>query len=147
MTQHWLGEIENIHDEMERLSNAMRGIPPTKGQMLQKQFRNPIVNQFVTKDHVVTEIELPGVEKNDIQLNVNDNFAEIKVEHKEEAEQKEKGYYKYESHSQNFFRHIPFPTDVKTSEGVATFKNGILRLEMPKTKVLEGKDMKRLEIQ
>ena len=148
MARHWLDEIERMHEEMDRLSRFMRQ-PLTeydkKGHHLQ-DFRSPIVNQFETKGQLITEIELPGVDKKDIELNVTDDFAEIKVAKKVEHEEKDKGIYRYESSSQNFYRKIPFPVEVTATSGDAEFKNGILKIAMPKVEQVQHKNMKRLEI-
>ncbi|MFH1916272.1 MAG: Hsp20/alpha crystallin family protein [Nanoarchaeota archaeon] len=148
MARHWLDEIERMHEEMDKLSRFMRH-PLTeydkKGHPLQ-EFRSPIVNQFESKGQLITEIELPGVDKKDIELDVTDNYAEIKVAKKQEHEEKDKGIFRYESSSQNFYRKIPFPVEVKAASGDAEFKNGILKIAMPKVQRVEHKNVKRLEI-
>jgi HSP20 family protein len=150
MVGHWLDEIEQMHNEMERLSRFMLGHPLVeyeKGKPVARGFRMPIVNQFETKEKLITEIELPGVEKKDIELNIGDNFAEVKVVRMMNKENHDQGIHRFESKCASFYRRIPFPIEVKTEMAHAIFKNGILKLELPKAKALETVNTKKLEIE
>ncbi|PIY59868.1 hypothetical protein COY95_04800, partial [Candidatus Woesearchaeota archaeon CG_4_10_14_0_8_um_filter_47_5] len=78
--------------------------------------------------------------KKDIDLQVSATFVEIKVQSKTEdkKEVKEKDYqkdYHYEMHSMHssqFFRRIPLPVEVQSEKAKAEYKNGMLRIEIPK---------------
>lgn len=134
-----------IFDEFERMRNDMDkmfrdfNMPKQIGPASQKA-RCPVVNQYEKKDKMVTEIELPGVDKKDVQLYITDEYAEVKVEQKDKKEVEDNGIYQYESRSQSFFRHIPFPEPIDSKNAKATQKEGVLKIEAPK---LELKDSKR----
>lgn len=150
MAGHWLDEIEQMHNEMDKLSRFMAGYPLVdyhKGKPVARDFRIPIVNQFETKEKLITEVELPGVDKKEIELNIGDNYAEIKVERKGEKELTEHGFLRFESKCSSFYRRIPFPMDVNTENAHAAFKNGVLKLEMPKAKMPEQAQLKKVEIE
>ena len=145
-------EIRRMHEEMDRLFGRAFGrtglLEHGKGKELSKYegFRVPVADVKETENSVTASIEIPGVEKKDIELNVTENSIEVKVEKKAEKEVKEKGSYSYEAKSHSFYRALPLPAEVKSSEAKADYKNGILRVEIPKVKVLEVKK-KKIEIE
>lgn len=77
--------------------------------------REPLADVFEDKDCVKLYVELPGVEKNDIQLNVTEGRAEVRAK--------------------NFYRAIDLPTkDIEFERASASYKNGVLEVLIPKTK-------------
>ncbi|KPV64181.1 MAG: Small heat shock protein HSP16.5 [Candidatus Bathyarchaeota archaeon BA2] len=69
-------------------------------------------------------VELPGVEKNDIQLNVTEGRAEVKAK--------------------NFYKVIDLPTrDVEFEKATANYKNGVLEVLIPKTKETVSEEKKK----
>lgn len=97
-------------------------------------YRSPVTDLYETDKSIVATMELPGVNKEDIELNVTDNQIEVKVEKKIEKEEKDKkkGYYRYESRCKSFYRSIPLPVEVDASKAEATYKDGVLKVELPK---------------
>jgi HSP20 family protein len=79
--------------------------------------------------------ELPGLTKDDIKVEVTNEFLTISGERKLEHEEKREGFYRSERNYGSFFRQIPLPENVKTDTATATFLNGILEITMPATKV------------
>ena len=110
-----------------------------------QNYRMPLCQMQQTSNSVVVRFELPGVEKNDIHLNITNNCIEVKVDKKEKHQVKKKGLISYSSSQSQFYRKIPFPFDVKGDKADAEYKNGILKVEIPKIKVLESKP-KRIAI-
>jgi len=77
------------------------------------EVREPLVDVFEDKDAVKLYVELPGVEKDDIQLNVADGNAEIKAK--------------------SFYKQIAMPTrDMEFDKVSASYKNGVLQVTIPK---------------
>jgi len=94
-------------------------------QEIQDEVREPLTDVFEDKDNVKLYVELPGVEKDDIQLNVTDGHAEIKAK--------------------NFFKAVDLPTkDVEADKIVANYKNGVLEVTIPKTKKSATEEQKRI---
>jgi HSP20 family protein len=93
---------------------------------------------------LIVRVDLPGIAKDDIKVDVEDHCLKIHGERKDETEDKREGYYRSERTYGSFYRHIPLPDDAKADKAEATFANGVLeiRIEMPKAK----KNAKRLEI-
>jgi HSP20 family protein len=85
-------------------------------------------NQFRVKMNV------PGVQKKDIDLNVSDNSLEISAEHKEESEEKKKNYLRKERSDVSYYRTLPLPENVVSGKVKAKMTDGVLEVILPKTK-------------
>ncbi len=143
-------EFKAIQEEMERLFAKTRHLLgfENQGKSLAKTnnfIRAPISDVVETENSVVASFELPGADKKDIELNVDDSFIEVKVEKKIEAEVKKKGFYSYETRAHQFYRKLPLPAEVIAEKTKATYKNGMLRIEIPKKK--QALKKKRIEIE
>jgi HSP20 family protein len=86
--------------------------------------------------------EIPGVEAKDIDVSVEDGTLTIRGEKKYEREENEKGRYRMERSYGSFERSIPLPTEVDESKAKAEFKNGVLRLTLPKRAGAESRRKK-----
>lgn len=85
-------------------------------------------NQFTVK------MDVPGVKKNEIELNVTDNSIEISAQHKEESEKKKKNYLRKERNVVSYYRTIPLPEKVLSGKTNAKLVDGILTVTLPKQK-------------
>lgn len=112
-----------------------------KGQLM--PYRSPITDLYETDNSVIATMEIPGVNKEDIELNVTDNQIEVKVEQKHEVKDEDKGYYKYESRCKSFYRSLPIPSEVKAEQAEASYKDGVLKIEIAKKEVKEEKKKKK----
>ena len=94
-----------------------------------------------TETKVIAAFELPGVDKKDIELNVTNDFIEVKTHTKQQRRQedKEKGTYSYEVSSMNFYRRLPVPINVEADKAQAEYKDGMLRIEIPKKEISRQK--------
>jgi HSP20 family protein len=85
------------------------------------------------KEYIV-EAELPGITKNDIDIELTKNSVRIQGEMRREEEKDEEGYYRRERSYSSFYRHMPLPEEVRPDKADATFNNGILEIKLPKEK-------------
>ncbi|MBZ0188724.1 MAG: Hsp20/alpha crystallin family protein [Candidatus Obscuribacterales bacterium] len=85
-------------------------------------------------DEIVVNAELPGVKLEDVEVTVNSDYLRIHGEKKEEKEKKEKGQYRLERSYGSFTRQLPLPCEIETEQVEATFKDGVLRIVLPKCK-------------
>lgn len=106
------------------------------------EVKPPIVDVFEEKDDIVVKAELPGIEKDNIQVNLTDHTLTIKGEKKKEEEVKEENYYRAERSYGSFLRTLDLPRDVRADQVKASFKNGILEVRMPKTEEAKAKEIK-----
>ncbi|PIE74305.1 MAG: heat-shock protein Hsp20 [Deltaproteobacteria bacterium] len=99
----------------------------------------PRVNTRETSEHYIVEMELPGIAKEDIDIEVTNNNLVISGEKKYFNEAKESDYYKLESRFGKFSRSFVLPENADKDAISAKTKNGILELSLAKTKVAQNK--------
>lgn len=102
----------------------------------------PAVDLYEDQDAIVVKVELPGMEKNDIEVNVSDSFLTIKGEKKREKEIKEENYYRAERSYGSFSRTLELPKGVQAEKAQASFKEGVLEVRLPKTEEAKKKQIK-----
>ena len=78
--------------------------------------------------------ELPGVEMKDIEVNIQDRSLVIKGEKRSEKEEKEKSYYRMERSYGSFYRVLPLPCAIEKDSVNASYKDGVLKVTLPKAK-------------
>ena len=115
-----------------------RALPGAVGEEL-AETAVPYVDIKDKEGKIIVAADIPGVEKGDVSINIRGDTLEISAEKKEEKEEKEEGYIRRERRYKKFYRSIPLPTEVDKDKVDATFKNGVLRIEMPKLAIEEVK--------
>ncbi len=85
---------------------------------------------------------MPGLEKQDIKINLIEDRLEISAETKREEEKKEKGYVYRERRAGSYYRAISLPSPVDPDNAKASYKNGVLEIKMPKTELKKKKPVK-----
>ena len=124
-------ELRGLHDDMNRLfmTNFSRGFDQegfTSGAW------SPSVDIFENKDSLVLEAELPGMNREDIELAIENNVITIGGSRHFEKKDEGDNYHRVECSYGSFTRSFTLPQTV-TSEGItAEFKNGVLRVSLPK---------------
>lgn len=104
--------------------------------------RTPRMDIYETDDKVVAEVELPGVDPKNIEVEVKDNVLKIEAKSEEKKEEKGKGYYKREIGAKYFKRQVLLPTEVVEEKAEAEYEDGILKVTIPKAKPKEVKEKK-----
>lgn len=94
--------------------------------------RQPLIDVVDKGKSLEIKAELPGIDKKDISINVEDNGLDIRAETKQETRKEKQGYYFHERSNQSYFRRIPLPAEVTAAKTRADFKNGILTISLPK---------------
>ena len=102
---------------------------------------NPKVDVYEEEGRIVFKAELPGVDKKDIEVTVKDAVLTLKGERSVDKEVKEKNYYRKERSFGKFERAFNLPGDVNAESIEADFKDGILKVSVPKPKELKTKQI------
>jgi HSP20 family protein len=102
----------------------------------------PALDLYEEKDDIVVKAELPGIDKNNIEVNLTDHTLTIKGEKKKEEEIKEENYYRSERSYGAFMRTLELPKDVHADKVKASFKDGVLEVRLPKTEEAKAKEIK-----
>ena len=147
-------ELNKMHEEMDKLFNLTFAVPQNrtlighssndKG-LIKQGTRTPVCHLQETESEMIATIELPGVDKKDINLNVDEKYLEIKVESKKEEKSEQKDTYSYMASSRSFHRYMNLPKTIDSSKVKAEYKDGVLRVNMPK-KIKEESKTKRIDI-
>ena len=93
---------------------------------------SPVVDILNKKDHVVLNMELPGMKKEEISINIKDRVLTIKGDKKIENEDKKDHYYRKERVYGCFKRSFTLSEDVRIDDVSADFKDGVLTLTLKK---------------
>jgi HSP20 family protein len=93
------------------------------------------------------KVNVPGVTKKDIVLNVSDNAIEIHAEHKEKSEEKKKNYLRKERSEISYDRVIPLSENIVQGKVKSKLIDGVLEIMLPKSKPTSVKKKKSIKIQ
>lgn len=102
----------------------------------------PKIDMYDEKEKVVVKVEAPGMEKEEIRISVSDHTLQLRGEVQSEGKEEDRDYYYNERFVGSFYREIPLPSAVNPDQIRAAFKNGVLTIEMPKSKEAAGKEIK-----
>lgn len=141
--------FDSIHNE---LNNFLRDT------FLHPNFSNPLtvkknsvwrpaIEVKQTDEEYKVKVQLPGVNKDDIDIELDNDFMTITAEIEEEKEQKEQKekntkYHACEFRYGRYMRTISFDQPIKASEADAEFKNGVLCIKIPKQQIEQSKSHK-----
>jgi len=98
----------------------------------------PSLDLSETKDALVVKAEVPGMDPQDIQVSLQEQFLTIKGEKKLEKEEKDERYHRVERAHGAFTRAVRLPVMVDAEKVTATFKHGVLTVKLPKTPTAKG---------
>lgn len=91
----------------------------------------PEIDVFEKEGRLVTKVDLPGMKKEDVKVEVTDGNLTISGERKSEVEEKKESYYRCEREYGSFSRTVPLPEGVKLEDVRATFAEGVLEVSVP----------------
>jgi len=94
-----------------------------------------------TDDRLIIEADIPGVENDNTHIQIRDNTLHIKAEDREELHEQEKDYIRKERSSRRYARSIPLTTPVKKDSATATYRDGVLHIELEKQELTDGTEI------
>lgn len=103
----------------------------------------PAVNIREDEKAFYLELAVPGMDKKDLHLEIKDDMLTISSEHKEEKNDEQEGYKRKEFIYSSFCRSFYLPEDVNTENINASYKDGILNVEIPKLEEEKKKQKSR----
>ena len=123
-------ELRGLHDEMNQLFSGFG-----KGFDANEFARGawaPSVDIFEDQEKLIVEAELPGMNREDFELSVENNVLTLKGERKFEKKDERDNYHRVERQYGSFVRHFTLPQTVTAEGATADFENGVLRVALPK---------------
>jgi len=129
-------DVESIY------SNKMRGlcgkmsciadsVPLAMGNV-----RKPLADIVETDEEIIVTLEMPGVEKEAIEINATDDELSVRAKKTEEPEKEDESFQKCERSYDLFQRTIKLPCGIKREQAKADLNNGLLTVTLPKENVI-----------
>ena len=131
----WLDPFRDLSAIQERMNRIFEdALARSRGREegLRTGMWTPAVDIYENNDSVVVKAELPGVERDQISVEVKDGILTLRGERKFEKEVKEESYHRIERSYGNFQRSFSLPVSVEQDEVTARFKDGVLEVILPK---------------
>lgn len=125
-------DLERWFEEMEPEQWFNRSILP----------KTPKMDIYETDKEVVAELEVPGIDPKKINIVVENNTLKIEGKEEKKEEEKKKGYYRKEIRKGSFRRIALLPAEVINDKAKAVYEEGILKINIPKSKPVKKKERK-----
>ena len=106
----------------------------------------PQLETFRKDGRLVLRADLPGLSKDDVDIEIDDDMLTISGERTDEFKDDRDDYYRTERSYGRFFRAIQLPDGVNPAEIDATFKDGVLEVTIPEPKVSESRRQRQVKI-
>jgi HSP20 family protein len=132
-------ELDSLQTEFNRLFDTFAGVRPEA----RSRRWVPAMDLAETDDHLVLKADLPGLKRDDVEIELKDNVLTISGERREGNEQKAEGYYRVERAVGGFSRSLTLPDGIDPEGIAADFTDGVLEVRIPKP---EQRKPHRIEI-
>jgi HSP20 family protein len=129
-----LTELESRYlEEMQRIQKRMSELmEETDVTKLERNIILPLADVGETDEAIIVIMDLPGVDKHDVDIIITDDELHVTAEKKIKTELAEKNYLKRERTQTKFERKVKLPKAVKAEEAKAKLSDGVLELTLPK---------------
>ncbi|AFS81780.1 heat shock protein Hsp20 [Candidatus Nitrosopumilus koreensis AR1] len=143
LTSSWFDIDKSINNLKKEMEKAFSSFPTTMMPRISQTSCDIIDEgkQFRVK------MDVPGIKKNEIKLNVTENSLEISGEHKEESEEKKKNFLTKERSQVSYYRTLPLSENIVASKVKAKLSDGVLDITLPKSKPTKTQKKKSVSIQ
>ena len=125
-------EMDTLHNRINRLFDGNFFPTSSLDDDMSLGSWRPVVDIYENEDAVVVKAELPGVDKKDIKVDLKDGVLTLSGERSHEKEVKEDNYYRKEREFGRFHRSFTVPAEIDPDKINAEFKDGVLKVEIPK---------------
>jgi len=141
-------EIDRMSKDMDRLwdqvfptSRRFFRELPVKA-LMERETAPPAIDIIDRPDTIVIKAELPGVEKENVDISLHDNALTISGKIEGEKEEKKENYYYSERSYTSYSRRVDLPCKVNADKVSAALKNGVLTVNLPKAEEVKTKKIK-----
>jgi HSP20 family protein len=141
-------EMDALHREMERLFEGIWSGGAGGSRLMEGWAGDAVTPRLdITEDEkgIQVHVDLPGMDEKDVEVTLADDVLTIRGEKKVEKERKEEDYYRRERSYGSFCRRIEIPAAIDTAKVEASFKKGVLAIQLPKSKEAQAKT-KHIEV-
>jgi HSP20 family protein len=120
--------LEELQRMQKRMSDLMEGAETD----IQGDILTPLADVRETDEAIIVTMDLPGVDKNEVDITIRGDELFVAAEKKTESEVKEKNYHRRERSYRRFERSVRLPASVKMEEAKARLAEGVLEITLPK---------------
>jgi HSP20 family protein len=136
-------ELTSLQSEMNRLFNSFFDAPTGAGNGPARRWV-PAMDLVEADDHFVLKADLPGLDENNVAIEVEGDVLTVAGERQEEHERTGEGYHRIERSFGSFRRSLTLPEGVDPEAVTASFDKGVLEVRIPKP---EERKPRRVAIQ
>jgi len=134
-------ELDRVFDDWQLFRR-----PKLFAKELESATWSPKIDVMEKSDRMVTRVDLPGMTKKDITVEVKEGYLILSGERKRESEETKENWYRAEREYGRFYRAVPLPEGVKVGDIKAAFADGVLEVSFPLPARLEARPT-RVEIE
>lgn len=143
--------FDNFRRDMERMMRpwpmaTMLNWPDMPSLFEARDMRMALYDLVDKGDRYELQVEVPGIEKEKIDVKATRYSVEISGKHSDKTEEKGKRYLYAERLYRSFYRNVPVPEEIIPSKVSARVDSGILKLELPKKVPTRGEDEARVDV-
>ncbi|HSB04211.1 MAG TPA: Hsp20/alpha crystallin family protein [Thermodesulfobacteriota bacterium] len=134
-------DLERMRGEMDRLWDSFF---ETEGVKRKGDVGTwmPNLDLSETKNEIIVKAEIPGLDPKDIDISLSEGVLTIKGEKKQEKEEKDSNFHLVERSYGSFTRLVRLPKEVKGEKISASYKDGVLKITLPKSEEAKKKEIK-----
>lgn len=125
-------ELDTLQGEVNRLFDTFFGSPRATGADARARRWVPAMDLVETGDALVLKADLPGLERDDVTIEVKDGVLTVSGERRQEHAEKTDGYYRVERAFGGFSRSLSLPKGVDAEQVSASMDRGVLSVRVPK---------------
>lgn len=133
-------ELVSLQDRINKIFEE--SFPRSRKEGLMRGGWTPPVDIAETADALLIKAEIPGIKPEEIDIQITGDTLTIKGERKQEKEEKGKNYHRIERSYGSFHRSFSLGIPVKEKEVKATYKDGILEINIPKAEEAKPRQIK-----
>jgi HSP20 family protein len=135
-------DIDRLFEDFLEFAGFGRGLPSPfgRGEFAPRGFNeanqnlwSPEIEVFERGGQLVIRADLPGLNRDDVKVDIREDSLIIQGERRQEREENEEGFYRSERSYGSFYRSIPLPEGVEDEDIKASFRDGVLEVTMPVT--------------
>jgi len=140
------GVMRKWMDDMDQIFESF-GFPALErfSPWMTSETFSPHVDVFERDGKLIITADLPGLNKDDVKVDITEDAVFLEGERKYEHEESEEGVYRSERSYGHFRRQIPLPPGAKTDTATANFRNGVLEVTIDAPQL--AKNRRRIQIQ
>jgi HSP20 family protein len=132
-------EVDKVFDDF---FTGWPSLPRRRRGEEEAEFIEPAIEVAETDEAVVVKAQVPGIQKDQLEVEITADGLTLKGEVKEEKEEKKKNYHHREIRYGAFLRTVSFPVAVENEKAKATLKDGVLQITIPKSAPSKSKSVK-----